>query len=119
MTAPVELKWGHPVVNPYGVVIRLPHTAFRRLRLLGLLERDENGLQRISDRIHELMHHDYDSIMGDLRQMLGKDFSGPEWVDCRCRDCRRFRAYFDRTRLPKKMLAEGYKRAMERQRGQK
>jgi hypothetical protein len=112
MTNDVRLEWGHPIKTPFGVEIRLPQKAFVRLRLLGLIEKAP-GVPQISHRVFEFMDAEYDGFMGGLRQMLGAEFEGPEWVQCSCRHCRRKHEDADRTPLPRQVLRQGWMRSMD------
>ena len=91
---------GHPVLNPDGLTIRIPAAAFAKLRILGLLERAPGvKLLRISDRVFHYLEPDFDFLLG-LRKLLGPDVDGPEWVQCRCRQCLRIYERADRTPAP-------------------
>jgi len=51
--------------------------------------------------IYELMHSDYEGLMGViLRRLLGSDVSGPEAVECRCLECKRQRSELLRNLIP-------------------
>ena len=113
--AEARLEWGHPLLTPDGEQIRLPQSAFAKLRRLGLLEKNRlHGLQQISERVFMLMHSDYDGLMDGLRQLLGHDLSGAAWVLCGCRDCHRREEERDKVALPKNVLNRGWGRSLDR-----
>jgi hypothetical protein len=96
----IRLDWGHEIVTPEGEIIRLPQSAFPRLRILGLLLPNRNaGLFQISDAIYAFMHPDYEGLMGGLRQVLGKEMEGPLWLKCGCRQCQEKHEEADKTPL--------------------
>lgn len=100
-----KLEWGHPILTPEGVEIRLPDVAFTKLAMLGLLRRDHaSGLKRIRPMIYELMAGDYGCLMGILKSILGfdalGDLTGPKTLECRCRTCRRDRVQVLRELIP-------------------
>lgn len=98
----VRPNWGHALLAPDGIEIRLPQFAFPKLRRLGLLERNRNvGLYQISDAIYAFMGFEYDSLMDGLRQLLGVDIRGPEWLQCGCRQCHRRDEDADKTPISK------------------
>lgn len=99
MTGEVQLLWGHDIRNPEGLKIRLPAMAFPKLRRLGLLVRHPSGLFQISDRIYAFFDPDCDSLTEGLRQILGYNCEGPEWLVCQCRQCRRRHDKLDRDAL--------------------
>jgi hypothetical protein len=102
MTGDVRPTWGHPLLDPFDNEIRLPQFAFAQLRRLGLLYKNRTkGLMQISDDVLDLIQPEYDCLMGSLRRMLGADLSGPEWVVCRCRQCKRKDEDADNTKLPR------------------
>jgi hypothetical protein len=88
---------GHPLVTPDGQTIRVPASAFRRLRQLGALLGNSN---RLSPKIYQLIQPEFDRISEGLGRLLGKDLSGPSWVLCACKDCQRKAAESDHTALP-------------------
>jgi hypothetical protein len=92
MTEQVRLQWGHEVFAPNGERVRLPVTAVFTLRRLGMLKKNRSlgGLQ-ISESLAELLTPEYDAIAGNLRRTLGTDMTGPEWLVCNCRSCKRNR----------------------------
>lgn len=101
MTADLQLKltWGHALLNPEGLEIRLPADAFPKLRRLGLLHRHPSGLFQIGPRIYAFFDPDCDSLTEGLRQILGYDCDGPTWLVCKCRQCHRRRDNLDRHAL--------------------
>jgi hypothetical protein len=102
LTERLKADWGHPILTPGGVEIRLPQYAFPRLRLLGLLLPNRtNGLFQLSTLIYEFMHPDYEGIMGSLRRVLGVNIEGPEWLLCGCKKCKRPHEEADKTPMPR------------------
>jgi hypothetical protein len=97
VTQATALEWGHPLITPDGRVISVPIFAFGTLRKLGLLQNNKN---RLSPTIYEFIDPQYDSITEGLRQLLGKELTGPEWCRCGCQECREKQAAADNTRLP-------------------
>lgn len=95
--SPETLEWGRPLVTPDGQTIRVPAFAFRKLRQLGALLGNSN---RLSPKIYQLIRPEFDCISEGLGRLLGKDLSGPSWVLCRCKDCRRRAEESDHTVLP-------------------
>ena len=75
----------------------MPASAFRRLRRLGALMGKSN---RLSPRIYEFVRPEFDCLNEGLGRVLGQDLSGPSWVHCMCKDCRRKAAESDHTALP-------------------
>jgi hypothetical protein len=96
-TLRAEPEWGHPLVTPEGKTIRVPASAFRKLRQLGALLGNSN---RLSPRIYDFVRPELDCLGEGLGRLLGEDLSGPAWVVCACNDCRRKEAESDRTALP-------------------
>ena len=94
---PVAPEWGHPLLTPYGKTIRVPASAFAKLRRLGAFLGKSN---RLSPRIYQLIRPEFDCITEGLGRLLGKDLSGPSWVLCACKDCQRRAEESDRTALP-------------------
>jgi hypothetical protein len=105
-TVDVRLEWGHPILTPEGVEIRLPDFAFTKLSMLGLLRRDHaSGLKQIRSLIYEMMSSgDYTCLMGVLKRVIGEDalgdMTGPATVDCRCPKCKRDRRQVLRDLVP-------------------
>ena len=95
--SPAAPEWGHPLITPEGVTIRVPAFAFRRLRRLGALMGNSN---RLSPRIYELVRPEFDCISEGLGRLLGENLTGPSWVFCTCKDCQRKEADSDHTALP-------------------
>lgn len=94
-------KWGHPILTPDEDEIRLPYDAFPRLRRMGLLGKNRNkGLYQINDEIYQFFEPACDGLMDGLRQLLGYDMTGPDWLICHCRDCNRRREEADKTLPP-------------------
>jgi hypothetical protein len=85
---------GHPVLNPKGKEIRIPAAAFKPLKRLGVLVRDQQtGLYRLTDGIYQFLKREFDPLTADpgkagLRHLLGLECDGPELVDCDCKECR-------------------------------
>ena len=94
---PVVPEWGHPLIAPDGRTIRVPASAFAKLRRLGSFLGKSN---RLSPRIYDLIHPDFDCITEGLGRLLGEDLSGPSWVFCTCKSCQDKKAESDHTRLP-------------------
>jgi hypothetical protein len=90
-------EWGHPLLTPEGKTIRVPASAFAKLRRLGAFLGKSN---RLSPKIYQLIRPEFDCITEGLGRLLGADLSGPSWVVCRCKDCQRRAAESDRTALP-------------------
>lgn len=89
----VRLRWGHTVVTPDEREIQLPALALVILRRLGMLVK-RPGPPQISPNIYAFLDPDCDSLLGGLRRMIGNDISEPEWVQCRCKECRqRYRSF--------------------------
>ena len=84
-------------MTPEGKVIRVPAFAFRKLRQLGALLGNSN---RLSPRIYEFVRPEFDCLGEGMGRLLGEDLSGPSWVLCACKDCRRRAAELDHTPLP-------------------
>jgi hypothetical protein len=109
MNLPGGLDWGHPLVTPEGETIRVPSFALAKLPQLGVLARNCN---RLSPLVYELIRPEFDGIGAkvrrragivtteSLRRLLGPDLSGPQWVVCTCKDCKRRAADTDNTALP-------------------
>jgi hypothetical protein len=95
MTPEVRLQWGHEVRTPDGKTIQLPLTAIIKLRRLGVIEKVK-GYSQLSPFIYELMDPEYDALLDGLRSLLGQDFSGPDWLVCRCKGCKRQRELVSR-----------------------
>jgi hypothetical protein len=95
--SPGTLEWGHPLVTPDGQTIRVPASAFRKLRQLGALLGNSN---RLSPKIYQLIQPEFDCISEGLGRLLSQDLSGPSWVLCTCKDCRRRAEESDHTALP-------------------
>lgn len=85
-----KLKWGHSVLDPAGNRIQLPAVAMKKLRQLGVLVK-RKGPPQISPDIYKFFEPDCESLLNGLRAILGKDISGPEWLECRCQSCKRDR----------------------------
>ena len=85
------------MVTPDGQTIRVPASAFRKLRQMGALLGNSN---RLSPKIHQLIRPEFDCIGEGLGRLLGQDLGGPSWVLCTCKDCQRRAAESDRTALP-------------------
>ena len=82
-------QWGHAVLSPEGTEIRLPSWGFVRLRRLGVLFRNrELKRHQISKLIYSLLDPTFDCLTDGLRNLIGGDCSGPQWVSCRCDDCK-------------------------------
>jgi hypothetical protein len=90
-------EWGHPLLAPDGRTIRIPASAFAKLRRLGAFLGKSN---RLSPRIYELIRPEFDCIAKGLGNLLGEDLSGPSWVQCGCKSCRDRKAELDQTKLP-------------------
>jgi hypothetical protein len=90
-------EWGHPLITPEGKTIRVPASAFAKLRRLGALLGKSN---RLSPRVYQLISPEFDCITEGLGRMLGEDLSGPNWVLCSCKSCQDIKAESDRTWLP-------------------
>lgn len=84
------LEWGHPLHTPDGREIRVPSSAFGQLRRIGALMGNSNKLSPI---IYEFMDPQYDALAPGLRQMLGRDLSGPKWLVCNCEQCKARRGH--------------------------
>lgn len=85
---PRSLLWGHPLLTPEGAEIRVPNI-FTELKRMGLIRRNrERGIYQLLPLIDTFMDSQYDGIMGALRRVLGRELEGPEWVKCRCKECR-------------------------------
>lgn len=95
--SPETLEWGYPLITPEGRTIRVPASAFRKLRQLGALRRNSN---RLSPKIYQFIQPEFDCISEGLGRLLGEDLSGPSWVVCTCKDCQRKSAESDHTPLP-------------------
>lgn len=94
--------WGHPILTPEGIEIRLPQHAFERLKLLGLLmPRPSLNRFQISPKIDAFMDSDCDPLMGALRRILGKELEGPEYILCECVACLRLKEEADKTPKPR------------------
>jgi hypothetical protein len=90
-------EWGHPLLTPEGKTIRVPASAFAKLRRLGVLLGKSN---RLSPRIYQLVQPEFDCITEGLGRLLGEDLSGPNWVQCTCKSCQYRAAESDQTQLP-------------------
>lgn len=98
---PIEVQWGHPLLTPDGRLIRVTASTFPLLRKLGVLARNKPVL---SGRIYDLLNPEYDSLAPGLRQLLGRDLTGPAWLVCTCRACKERGC--DNVRLPGQMVPE-------------
>jgi hypothetical protein len=85
------------LITPDGKTIRVPASAFRKLRQLGALLGNSN---RLSPKIYQFIRPEFDCISKGLGRLLGEDLSGPSWVLCSCKDCQRKAAESDYTSLP-------------------
>jgi hypothetical protein len=94
---PVVPEWGHPLLTPEGETMRVPASAFAKLRRLGAFLGKSN---RLSPRIHQLIQPEFDCITEGLGCLLGADLSGPNWVLCTCKSCQDKKSESDHTRLP-------------------
>jgi hypothetical protein len=79
--------WGHALhIWDTGKVIRVPQYVFPILRQMGLLIKNKPVLSPLvqtyfdDPRLHPLTH--------ELVTVLGRDFSGPAQVKCKCSECR-------------------------------
>jgi hypothetical protein len=90
-------EWGHPLLTPDGKTIRVPASAFAKLRRLGAFLGKSN---RLSPRIYDLMKPEFACIIEGLVRLLGEDLSGPNWVQCTCKSCQDKKSGSDHTRLP-------------------
>jgi hypothetical protein len=95
--SPVVPEWGHPLLTPNGKTMRVPASAFAKLRRLGAFLGKSN---RLSPRIYEVIKPEFDCITEGLERLLGEDLSGPSWVQCTCKSCQEKKAESDYTRLP-------------------
>lgn len=83
--------------------------------MLGLFRRDHaSGLLQLRPMIYEFLHPEYATLLGSIRRMLGTDLSGPAWVRCTCRDCKRIEEEADKTSLPRALVNRGFMRDYER-----
>jgi hypothetical protein len=94
---PVVPEWGHPLLTPDGKTIRVPASAFAKLRKLGAFLGKSN---RLSPRIYQLIQPEFDCIAEGLGRLLGEDLSGPSWVLCTCKSCQNRVTESDQTKLP-------------------
>lgn len=95
--------WGHPLLTPEGVEIRLPASAFPTLRQLGLLVPNKNrGMFQLSSLIDAFLEPECDGLMNGIRRLLGKELEGPDWLLCKCRQCQKLHEDADRTPMPKR-----------------
>ena len=90
-------EWGHPLLTPEGKTLRVPASAFAKLRRLGVLLGNSN---RLSPKIYEFIRPEFDCITEGLGRLLGEDLSGPSWVLCICKNCQCWAEESDRTSLP-------------------
>ncbi len=90
-------EWGHPLLTPDGKTIRVPASAFAKLRRLGAFLGKSN---RLSPRIYQIIQPEFDCITEGLGRLLGEDLSGPSWVQCTCKSCQDKNAESDHTMLP-------------------
>jgi hypothetical protein len=90
-------EWGHPLLTPDGKTIRVPASAFAKLRKLGAFLGKSN---RLSPRIYQFIRPEFDCISEGLGRLLGEDLSGPSWVQCTCKNCQDRTAESDYTKLP-------------------
>ena len=98
----LNVNWGHPLLSPEGVEIRLPQWAFTWLGGMGLLTKNrESGLRQILPLVHAFMEPECDGLMGGLRQLLGVNMEGPKWLICECRQCQRREEEADKTPAPR------------------
>lgn len=96
---PVIPEWGHPLLTPDGKTVRVPASAFAKLRRMGAFLGKSN---RLSPRIYQLIQPEFDCITDGLGRLLGEDLSGPSWVQCTCKSCQDRTAESDQTKLPGK-----------------
>ncbi len=109
-----KLKWGHPLLNPEGVEIRVPSWIFPALRSVGLLVKNEAGQPQVSPEYYRVRHlaileaekpresapainyairlsgAGRKSACGKISRILnalGPDCSGPAWPVCHCKCC--------------------------------
>ena len=97
-----NLNWGHALVNPDGIELRVPASVFPRLDQMGLLVRGR--IPRISPEIYQYMHPEYDPLTAGLRYVLGPDMSGPAWCECNCSTCQRRQSDRDHTSRPRDLV---------------
>jgi len=88
----VRLQWGHPLRTPEGDEIRVPKSAYPRLRQLGVLRVIRGKTPSLKPSIYQLLDPAYDTLTDGLRHLLGSDCSGPSWCVCHCAECREKRA---------------------------
>jgi hypothetical protein len=94
------------LLTPEGKTIRVPASAFAKLRQLGALLGNSN---RLSAKVYQLIRPEFDCIAEGLGRLLGEDLSGPSWVLCTCRSCHSKAAESDHTALPgRNPLDEAY-----------
>lgn len=84
------LEWGHPLLTPDGREIRVPSSTFGQLRRIGALMGNSNKLSSV---IYEFLDPQYDSLALGLRQLLGRDLTGPKWLVCNCEQCKSRRGH--------------------------
>lgn len=95
----------HEVLNPEGVLIRLPSRTMKELRVMGLLRRNSEGLLQIKPQYYDFVEigpatlhsilprqmksaglfektHPQHSFPVSLYNMLGRDCSGPSTLNC-------------------------------------
>jgi hypothetical protein len=78
---------GHPIINPFGIVILVSQYTLRILDMFGYLHRDkESGLKRI-DKVRYLVFLECERGT-DYFAELGEDFSGANVVICNCQKCK-------------------------------
>ena len=84
-----DTQLGHQLITPDGREIRVPASAFPKLRRLGLLER-QRGLPKLVNRVLDLLEPEHEGLTLGLRRTLGRNLEGPtpELLNCDCRKCR-------------------------------
>jgi hypothetical protein len=102
MLSEMPIGFGHPILNPFGVVIKISRPTLTYLSRFRYLRRDrQSGLLQIRpERVKLFLELERNGLEPQHYVAIGRDFLGPMVVRCRCRDCEGIASDIDHTRPP-------------------
>jgi hypothetical protein len=97
-------EWGHSlrVLDLDGNhlrTVRVPKTAFKMLRNLGLLGKRHAAVYEPAVKL-TLKDPRLDALTLPLKMLLGESLAGPQWVTCKCKECQNKFGHLDNTHIP-------------------